>query len=110
MSCDVEEILIPDFDRRDFERARATLVEYRDFGTYEDFRCDREGRLMGLAFAGQQARLAPVSFDGFLSWCASAGRPPTGDQLDAFAAMAEEPSAPRASIASSSEIVGAGTL
>ena len=86
MSCDDEEIVIPDLNRMDFERARMTLAEYRDFVTYEDFRCDREGRLLGLAFAGQPARLARISFGGFLVWCANLGRPPTGAGLDAFAA------------------------
>jgi hypothetical protein len=87
MDCDDEELLIPFLGRADFERARLILDEYCEFEAYEDFQSDREGRVVGLALAGVRARLAPVSFDGFLSWCASAGEQPTSARLDDFAAM-----------------------
>ncbi len=67
MDCEDEEFFIPFLDRADFERARLSVDEYREFCDYEEFRCDREGRIMGLAFAGQRARLVSVSFNGFLS-------------------------------------------
>lgn len=83
-----EEILIGMVDRAGFERAQA-IDGFEQHKSYEDYRCDREGRLLGLAFAGQRARLVPVSLDHFLSWSASTGEPPTVAQLDEFVALIE---------------------
>ena len=57
--------------------------------SFEDYRCDREGRLLGLTFAGQHARLVPVSIDHFLAWSASTGEPATVARLDEFAELVE---------------------
>jgi hypothetical protein len=89
MSGDDDEVLIPFLDEGDFEKARLVLEDYRSLGTYDDFVCDREGRLVGLGFAGRPARLVAVSFDGFLAWCGSIQALPTSAGLEAFAAMIE---------------------
>ena len=84
-----EEILIGMLDGAGFERAQSAIDGFQQHESYEDYRCDREGRLLGLAFAGQRARLVPVSIDHFLAWSASTGEPPTAARLDAFVALIE---------------------
>lgn len=68
-----DDILIAIVEAADFERAKATIAGFAQWASYEDYRCEREGRLLGLAFAGQNASLAPISIDGFLAWSQSAG-------------------------------------
>ena len=77
------------FERADFERAKEVIEGFEQWASYEDYLCERDGRLLGLAFAGQNARLAPVSIDGFLVWSRSIGAPAIASRLDAFAAQAE---------------------
>ncbi len=93
-----DEVLIAFLDERDFEKARLVLEDYCSLGGYDDFVSDREGRLVGLGFAGQRARFVAVSFDSFLAWCALSNAPPTSARLEAFAATIEtfrrEPQAP----------------
>jgi hypothetical protein len=89
VDCEERELPVALLDRADFERARLTLDEYREYADYGDYRCDREGRLMGLVFAGQTARLALVSFAAFQSWCALLRELPTAERLDDFAASVE---------------------
>jgi len=84
-----EEILIGMLDGAGFERAQSAIDGFQQHESYEDYRCDREGRLLGLAFAGQRARLVPVSIDHFLAWSASTGEPATAARLDAFVALIE---------------------
>ena len=50
-----DDILIAIVDSADFERAKATIAGFEQWASYEDYRCEREGRLLGLAFAGQSA-------------------------------------------------------
>jgi hypothetical protein len=85
----LQEILIATLDQAGFERAQSAIDVFQQHDSYEDYRCDREGRLLGLAFAGQGARLVPVSIDHFLTWSASTGEPPTAARLDAFVALIE---------------------
>jgi hypothetical protein len=83
------EIVIATLDRPDFERARWAIEGFAQWATYEDYQCDREGWLIGLASAGQSARFAPIAVDHFLSWSASAGVPPTVARLDEFVELVE---------------------
>src|SRR6266581_980180 len=83
------EIVIATLDRPDFERARRTVEGFAEWATYDDYQCDRDGWLIGLASAGQGARFAPISIDHFLSWSACAGVAPTAACLDEFAELVE---------------------
>jgi hypothetical protein len=100
--------LIAVLDRSDFERARKAVDGLDVWDTFEDYRCDREGRWIGLASAGQSARLAPVSIIPFLTWCASRGLRATSSLLDEFAELvdARNPN-PRQDPPLSPEAVGA---
>jgi hypothetical protein len=91
MSIPEDEVAIAVLDRADFRRAIRTVRGFEQWASYEDYRMEREGRLVGLGLAGQKARLAPVSLDRFLCWSRSTGRPPHASLLDAFSA--EQPPA-----------------
>ena len=83
------EILIATLDRPDFERARRAIDGFAEWATYEDFQCDRDGWVIGLASAGHSARFTPVSLDRFLSWSACAGVAPTVERLNEFVELVE---------------------
>ena len=83
------EILIATLDRPDFERARRAIDGFAEWATYEDFQCDRDGWVIGLASAGHSARFTPVSLDHFLSWSACAGVAPTAERLNEFVELVE---------------------
>ena len=83
------EIVIATLDRPDFERARRAVHGFAQWPTYEDYQCDRDGQLIGLASAGQSARFAPISLDHFLSWTACARVAPTVASLDEFTELVE---------------------
>jgi hypothetical protein len=83
------EILIATLDRPDFERARRAVDGFAEWATYEDFQCDRDGWVIGLASAGHSARFTPVSLDHFLSWSACAGVAPTAERLNEFVELVE---------------------
>src|SRR5260370_32186690 len=83
------EIVIATLDRPDLERARWAIEGFAEWATYEDYQCDRDGWVIGLASAGQFARFAAVSIDHFLSWSPCAGVAPTVERLDEFAELVE---------------------
>jgi hypothetical protein len=83
------EIVIATLSGPDFERARWAVEGFAEWATYEDYQCDRDGWLIGLASAGQAARFTPISIDHFLSWTACASVAPTVEQLDEFAELVE---------------------
>lgn len=82
-------VAIATLSRPDFERARWAVEGFAEWATYEDYQCDRDGWVIGLASAGQSARFTPVSLDHFLSWSACAGVAPTVERLDEFAQLVE---------------------
>ena len=82
-------IVIATLSRLDFERARWAVEGFAAWATYEDYQCDRDGWLIGLASAGQNARFTPISIDHFLSWTACANVAPTVERLDEFAQLVE---------------------
>lgn len=84
-----EEILIPTINSDEFDRARGIIVGLENRHPYEDYLCEREGRLMGLAYAGQKARIVRIPIEPFLSWSGSLRRSPTVAELDLFAALME---------------------
>ena len=84
-----EEILIPTINSDEFDRAKDCIVGLHDQHPYEDYLCEREGRLMGLDFAGQKARIVRIPIETFLSWSGSLPRTPTTAELDLFAALIE---------------------
>jgi len=87
MDFESEEVLIALVDRSEFEEARRTIAGFEPWISYDDYRSEREGRLIGLAVAGQRARFVPVSLRAFLDWSASSGAQPTAGRLDVFAAL-----------------------
>ncbi len=92
-----DEILIAIFGRADFERAKQTIAGFDQWTSYEDYRCEREGRLLSLAFAGQKAKFAPITIDGFLEWSRTTGGVANASRLESFADLAEFVPARRAS-------------
>jgi hypothetical protein len=82
------EMLVPLIERSEFELARAAIEGFEPWATYVDYLSEREGRRIGLASAGQDARLAPVSVRAFLDWSATSATRPTLALLDRYAAMA----------------------
>jgi hypothetical protein len=84
-----EEILIPMINLDEFNRAKDNIVGLGDHYSYEDYLYEREGRLMGLTFAGQKARIVKIPTEPFLSWSISMQRTPTIAELDLFAALIE---------------------
>jgi hypothetical protein len=84
-----EEILIPTINPEEFDRAKDNIVGLDDHHPYEDYLREREGRLMGLAYAGQRARIVRIPIEPFLSWSGSLPRIPTIAELDLFAALIE---------------------
>jgi hypothetical protein len=89
MALDKDEISIAMLSPSDFEAARAAVEGFEAWQTFEDYRSDRDGRLLGLAFAGQRARLTPISLSSFLAWCASKDFRPTAERLEEFAAIVD---------------------
>jgi hypothetical protein len=61
-----EEILIPTINSDEFDRAKDNIVGLGDHHPYEDYLCEREGRLIGLAFAGQKARIVRIPIEPLL--------------------------------------------
>jgi hypothetical protein len=82
----VDGLVLADLDRRDFARARAIIDGFDRWPSFDDFACERDGLYIGLACAGCEAQLAPVSLRAFESWILHSGMSATVQALDEFAA------------------------
>ncbi|MGD0639386.1 MAG: hypothetical protein ABSC22_01445 [Roseiarcus sp.] len=72
---------------REFEPARAAIPELAGYFDYDDWLDGREGLQIGLAMAGGDATIVPVSLTSFLEWGRLTGAPLGERALDAFAAL-----------------------
>jgi hypothetical protein len=86
MEFDRKSLSIALVDRSEFGLARSAIADFEPWAAYEDYRGEREARLISLAAAGQRSRLATVSIRAFLDWCAASDRTPSMEGLEAFAA------------------------
>jgi hypothetical protein len=86
MPSDVGAIWVTLVARSEFELARALIAGFEPWATYDDYRSERDGRILGLAAAGLRARPARVSVSGFVEWSAANGVGRTLEELEAFAA------------------------
>ena len=68
-----------------FEAARSLIPELQSYADYCDWLDVREGAQIGLAMTGVDARIMPVVFQLFLSWCEAACLRPSEAALDAYA-------------------------
>jgi hypothetical protein len=73
------------FDELGFEAARSMIGELRVYSDYSDWLDVRQGAEIGLAMAGIRARMVPVDFDQFISWCEAVKLRPSEAALDAYA-------------------------
>lgn len=71
-----------------FAAAAETFPAFSAYADYEDWLDTREGLLMGLAFAGVDAELTPVSLTALLAWARTTGIRPDEAALDHLAALA----------------------
>ena len=71
-----------------FALAAITIPALSGYSDYEDWRDAREGLQMGLAFAGVDAELTPVSLTALLAWSRLAKIEPDETALDRLAALA----------------------
>lgn len=70
-----------------FEKARLWIPALKRYSTFSDWCDEREGKLIGLNYAGVNMSVVRLSFDGFLDWIQAGGRKPNLKNLDEFAAF-----------------------
>ena len=75
------------FEATEFSIARSVILGLRTYADYNDWLDVREGLQIGLAMAGVDARIIRIELSSFLAWCGRAGRQPSEEALDAFAAV-----------------------
>lgn len=74
-----------------FGAARWFMPELQIYADYSDWLDMREGAQIGLAMAGVDARIVPVDFQRFISWCGDCRVDLTESALDVYAGMVAEP-------------------
>jgi hypothetical protein len=84
----IETVAIGIVAETEFHRARSAISDLAHCCDYNDWLDAREGLQMGLAMAGVEARIVPVSLSSFLEWSRLSGRAPDERALDAFASLA----------------------
>jgi hypothetical protein len=77
--------LVPESE---FERARAAMPDLAGYFDYDEWLDCREGLQIGLAMAGVDATIVPISFAPFQEWSRLTGARLDERALDAFAALA----------------------
>jgi hypothetical protein len=73
---------------KEFQGARSTISDLARCADYDDWLDAREGLQIGLAMAGVEARIVPVSLSSFLEWSRLSGTSSDERALDAFASLA----------------------
>ena len=77
-------------DAIDFAAARWLMPELQTYADYSDWLDLREGAQIGLAMAGVDARIVPVDFQRFISWCVDCRVDLTKSALDLYGRMVAE--------------------
>jgi hypothetical protein len=72
--------------REQFQLARLSIFDLRDYADYDEWVEVLESRQVGLAMAGVQARQVWVELSAFLDWCRSNSQRPNASTLDSYAA------------------------
>lgn len=70
-----------------FDAAAAAIPTLAGYADYDDWLDAREGSQMGLALAGVDAELVPVSLDALLAWARMTAGAPDEAELDRLAAL-----------------------
>ena len=78
--------VVASLSEADFARASLVVPDLAAYADFEDWRCAREARQIGLAMAGVDAPLVCVSLTGFLAWVRLTGSIADEAGLDRFAA------------------------
>jgi hypothetical protein len=78
-------VIIGILDASGFEAARSLMPELQSYVDYGDWLDVREGAQIGWAMTGVDARIVPVDFQRFVSWCEAACLKPSEAALDAYA-------------------------
>jgi hypothetical protein len=81
----IQTIVIALIPNDEFLRAQRNIPDLRAYADYDDWCESREGLRMGLAMAGIDGRVVPVTLTSFLAWCRLTGASPTERALDTFA-------------------------
>jgi|SRR5579872_7480458 hypothetical protein len=77
--------VIPLISADEFDRAKTAIPEWKDYSGYEDWRETCEGFQIGLAMAGLDVKMIPVTLASFLSWCRDTKTLPGARALESFA-------------------------
>jgi hypothetical protein len=78
--------VIPLISADQFDWAQTVIPEWKEYSGYEDWRETCEGFQIGLAMAGVDVKMIPISLGSFLSWCRDTKTPPSERVLETFAA------------------------